>query len=419
MHGGRKEHPLRFEKLRWERLSDRAAFVGGHLDRAEGDRRHNPELLVAEFIGENHRVAYGMPRLQSRRQRLVTWHKLPLRSADHGNAVIQQHLHLPTRRFQQHAQPEPPLIGRYGLNECVFLHKAKLSNIRHLFSGTQHIWKTNLHFISLKTYPGNMSIGKRWTEDDLLVALNLYHKLTFGQFDAKQPTVVAIADKLGRTPGSVAMKLSNFASLDPAMKLRGIAGLRGASRLDRSMWNTFHEDLETFVPESEEAFRRLFAASEHDEVTVIPREGVRVVKKPPQGPTEVTANTKLRRGQDYFRNAVLNNFQSRCGITGIGIGELLIASHILPWKTHPEERLNVRNGICLSRLHDAAFDKGLITFDDDLRLILSKTIKGILENDAASHNFGEYEGHSLALPADAALPNAIFLNHHRKHIFKG
>jgi len=47
------------------------------------------------------------------------------------------------------------------------------------------------------------------------------------------------------------------------------------------------------------------------------------------------------------------------------ISDLLVASHILPWSTHESERLNVRNGICINRLHDAAFDQGLIAFDDE------------------------------------------------------
>jgi putative restriction endonuclease len=84
---------------------------------------------------------------------------------------------------------------------------------------------------------------------------------------------------------------------------------------------------------------------------------------------------KIRRGQDYFREAVLNNFGGRCGITQLGIRELLIASHILPWGTHASQRLNVRNDLCLSRLHDAAFDQGLITFDDNLPLELSPRLK--------------------------------------------
>ena len=54
----------------------------------------------------------------------------------------------------------------------------------------------------------------------MLVALNLYHKLTFGQLHARQPVIIALAEKLGRGANSVAMKLCNFASLDPALKLR-------------------------------------------------------------------------------------------------------------------------------------------------------------------------------------------------------
>ena len=74
--------------------------------------------------------------------------------------------------------------------------------------------------------------GRGWTREELLVALNLYHKLTFGQMHARQPAIVAMANKLGRGANSLAMKLCNLASLDPALKMRGIRGLSGASALD-------------------------------------------------------------------------------------------------------------------------------------------------------------------------------------------
>ena len=80
-----------------------------------------------------------------------------------------------------------------------------------------------------------MATGKRWTRDELLVALKLYHKLTFGQLHARQPATIALAEKIGRGANSLAMKLCNFASLDPALKLRGIKGLPGASALDRAV----------------------------------------------------------------------------------------------------------------------------------------------------------------------------------------
>ena len=93
-----------------------------------------------------------------------------------------------------------------------------------------------------------MSQGKRWTRDELLVALNIYHKLPFSMFDAKRRAIIELAAKLGRTPGSLAMKLGNLASLDPVQQLRGVKGLEGASNFDREMWAEFHARSETLGP---------------------------------------------------------------------------------------------------------------------------------------------------------------------------
>lgn len=262
-----------------------------------------------------------------------------------------------------------------------------------------------------------MTERKKWTPDELFVVLNLYHKLTFGQMHARQPAIMALAQRLGRGANSVAMKLCNFASLDPALKLRGIKGLPGASALDRTTWHEFHANLNESAPASEEALRKLFEAPEDSDLEVIPKEGIRLLKRPPTGPTEIAANVKQRRGQDYFREAVLNNFGGRCGVTQLSVRELLVASHILPWGTHPAERLNVRNGLCLSRLHDAAFDRGLIAFDAKLRLVLSPRLKDALPQRAVAENFGAYEGELLLVPEDAVLPDLNFLAKHRAKLF--
>jgi hypothetical protein len=257
----------------------------------------------------------------------------------------------------------------------------------------------------------------RWTRDELLIAINLYHKLTFGQMHARQPAIVALAKALGRGANSVAMKLCNFASLDPALKLRGIKGLSGASALDREVWDEFHANLDETVPASEQGLRALFGADENSDLEVVPREGIRIRKRPPNGPSEVVVSVKQRRGQEFFRDAVINNFGGRCGVTQLSIRSLLIASHILPWSLHTKERLNVRNGLCLSRLHDAAFDRGLITFDDNLRLVLSPRLKKELSQRSVAENFGAFAGEALHLPDDAVLPEAKFIAMHRSAVF--
>ena len=82
----------------------------------------------------------------------------------------------------------------------------------------------------------------------------------------------------------------------------------------------------------------------------------------------------------------------------------------------PEERLNVRNGICLSCLHDAAFDCHLISFDEELRLVLSPRLKQALPHSAVAESFGAYEGEALNLPEAAVAPDLAFLAKHRAGI---
>lgn len=74
---------------------------------------------------------------------------------------------------------------------------------------------------------------RNWTDQELLVAMNLYCRLAFGQFHHKQADIVRVAEALGRTPSALSMKLCNLASLDPAHKERGVKGLANASSGDR------------------------------------------------------------------------------------------------------------------------------------------------------------------------------------------
>ena len=63
----------------------------------------------------------------------------------------------------------------------------------------------------------------------------------------------------------------------------------------------------------------------------------------------------------------MDYWQGRCPLTGISDPELLRASHIIAWKDcgSDTERLDVHNGLLLSALWDAAFDRGLVTFDGE------------------------------------------------------
>ena len=254
-----------------------------------------------------------------------------------------------------------------------------------------------------------MAAGKSWSRECLLLALNLYHKLPFGQFHQNNAEIVEIARRMGRTPGSMAMKLCNLASLDPAERARGIAGLGNASKLDRRMWKEFHENWSELAPESERLIEELMrepSAGTEEEIESYPGEL-----------TEALHLAKVRRKQSFFRGLVLASYDRRCCITGLAVPELLNASHIVPWNLDESNRLNPRNGLCLNALHDRAFDRGLISVSPDLMVLIS----GRLKDSAPSHAKDlllSSEGRTIGQPQRFA-PAPDFLQWHATNVFAG
>ncbi|MEQ9142911.1 MAG: HNH endonuclease [Parvibaculaceae bacterium] len=101
----------------------------------------------------------------------------------------------------------------------------------------------------------------------------------------------------------------------------------------------------------------------------LPDAPLRVFEKKIEGLPRTTEAERLvvhRIGQDVFRSSLLEYWDGKCPLTGINDAALLRASHIIPWKdcASDAERLDVHNGLLLSALWDAAFDRGLVTFDD-------------------------------------------------------
>src|SRR5438128_2638411 len=96
-----------------------------------------------------------------------------------------------------------------------------------------------------------------WTREETLAAFNLYCRTPFGRLHANNPEIIELAQKLGRTANSVAMKCCNLASFDPALQQRGIRGLQSASHLDRQVWTEFEQNPEAIGYECAQAFAGL------------------------------------------------------------------------------------------------------------------------------------------------------------------
>lgn len=243
-----------------------------------------------------------------------------------------------------------------------------------------------------------------WTRAEVLKALSLYCVLPFGRFHKSNPEVIALAQELGRTPGSVALKLCNLASLDPHERARGISGMSNASALDREVWKEFYGHWEELA-----AVLTLKPVEEESPAPEL---------KMPTGPTTKEAVQRIRRGQQFFRKAVLSAYADQCCITGISETSLLRASHIVPWSESEGHRLNPSNGLCLNALHDSAFDTGLITFDERLRLIIARKLSKKMPKAVFASYFERYEGQEIRLP-ERFRPDEKLLQIHRTRKFKG
>ncbi|MDB5804040.1 MAG: DNA-cytosine methyltransferase [Betaproteobacteria bacterium] len=254
---------------------------------------------------------------------------------------------------------------------------------------------------------------ENWTREQLLVAFNLYCQLPFGRLHSKNPTIIELARLLDRTPSALAMKLVNFASLDPAITGTGRSGLGNASAGDRAIWNEFHADWDSLAVESQTMVDRI---TDHS----IP-ELASTVQEPSSdyfvGETrDVQIEQRVR--QSFFRKAVLTNYKGRCCISELGEPRLLIASHIVPWSMDKGNRLNLHNGLCLSALHDRAFDSGLITVQPDLKVRVSSQLNDLVVNELARISLLNVDGKEI-LPAFKFQPNREFLDWHQREVFLG
>jgi putative restriction endonuclease len=127
---------------------------------------------------------------------------------------------------------------------------------------------------------------------------------------------------------------------------------------------------------------------------------------------DVIRAVKTRLNQNVFRRMLMNIYRGSCCITGMDIPEVNRASHIVPWADDPSKRLDLSNGLYLSATYDAAFDKHLISLDDDYRIILSCEIKDFYTNGSVTDYFIKKEGHKINLPL-SYMPNKKYLAKHR------
>ena len=255
-----------------------------------------------------------------------------------------------------------------------------------------------------------MTTRTPWTRQQLLVAFELYCRLPFGQLHHRNPEIIRLAGAIGRTPSALTMKLVNIASLDPTIISTGRSGLGNASAADRAMWDEMTSDWEQFAIDSQLSLAEYGLAETQDSSGLdTGGDSVESHRAGFDRPVETTA----RVGQSFFRTTVSSAYNQQCCITGLAITRLLVASHIIPWSHDAANRVNPRNGLLLSALHDRAFDAGLLTVADDMTVRVSPAYR---DDEFFSTAVVAYHGKPIRLP-EKFSPDPSFLAYHREKIF--
>ena len=154
-------------------------------------------------------------------------------------------------------------------------------------------------------------------------------------------------------------------------------------------------------------------------------EKVKMVPNPLLIPDDIAINTpegknklreiQVRQNQHIFRKMILSIYQGQCCLTGLPVQEVLRASHISVWASDTKNRMNPENGLCLSATYDAAFDRHLISLDEDYRLIFAPSLKEHYTNEAFKEQFQRFHGKKITMPIKF-LPSQELLAKHREQL---
>ena len=248
---------------------------------------------------------------------------------------------------------------------------------------------------------------RSWTEDEMIVVLGLYFQLPFGRLHQATPEVRELANLIGRTPSSVALRLVNYAACDPYIINSGRKGMASGRARCIPFWNRFADDKEALFLEAELIRAKLQGKPIEDSLRLTDEDFV--------GKERETV-IKQRVNQSVFREMILQNYENKCAITGIDIPQLLVASHIIPWAENESTRLNPENGICLSPLYDKLFDSGLIGIREDFTIELSKELVERSNREYFDDHFGRIQDKPITMPIEHS-PRLDFIEYHYQNIF--
>lgn len=249
-----------------------------------------------------------------------------------------------------------------------------------------------------------------WTHDELLATFYLYLQLKPNEIQERSTPVSLFARAIEKPSAAVAAKLRTLTQLDPVLSTQRNRALDNVTVLDKTVWDEFQNNWTGTTLTACAAYENVVGTYETAAIGQVSSADAAYLFR--EGETK-EAIVQVRKNQYVFRKAVLSSYDSTCCITGLKNDRLLIASHIIPWADDKKNRLNPENGLCLSALHDRAYDQGLITVLPDYTIRINQLLIDERENEFLNDALISFQGKAIRLPG-RFRPDPKFLQLHAR-----
>jgi putative restriction endonuclease len=119
-----------------------------------------------------------------------------------------------------------------------------------------------------------------------------------------------------------------------------------------------------------------------------------------------------------FKREIPKLYDFKCAISDLRIEttlgvQMIDACHIVPFSIQNDD--TIKNGVALSPTIHRAFDRGLISINDNYEVILSKTFT----EKSSTHNISQFEGKTIHLPKHKTYyPSIENLEWHRVNVLR-
>lgn len=247
----------------------------------------------------------------------------------------------------------------------------------------------------------------KWSHDDTMIAFYVFCSIPFKDSSSHHPLVVEYAKLLpGRSSAALNMKIGNLGRLDPDLKKRGITGLSHGAKLEEDIWQEFGDDPDAFNQKclSIIAKRKLeMGLSSPEDLMVYDECFAKKVGE------DRVAIIKQRVNQSFFRQSVCSAYNYTCCVSQISNEKLVQACHIIPWKDDSKNRLNPKNGICLSYTMHKAYDSLLLGITPDCNIVVSDEFLEDCKDDNYIKFLLSINNTRIKMP-DKFLPEPAFLD---------